>query len=627
MKKISLIMSSLLFVAGCSDAETEYSASLPDRAVHFSGSGVAATRTLFEAEDTEFSVAWAEGDRIGIFGRGAVSGDNYPYTAAPDRKDASRCTFTPAGLEQIFAWGNGEQHFYAVYPYDEQATGTPEEYPVSLPAVQQQKEPGSVEHLAVYSVMKASPVSRVFTEGEPAGIDFTFHNLFSIVELRLKMEASSSLDVPIRQLRLVSTAADLTIPFGTVDLTTPVAADYAVLPVTAQTGSRDATLALTGTPELSRSEFRSFYLMVASGVHPEGALSLEVTAIDNSVCTVRLPAVTFKSNRNYRREAVLRLEDFAAADPFVVTAAETTCKVGEPIRFEMSGSAESVDFYSGEMFHEWIYAKKDRLAYPDIFFSFKSQLQGGTQVKCLSVKVSSDFNGMCDEENILKATWTDISGRVTLPTKIWTSNDGPTKPGRYEQPGRMIPSGEVNLSPYYSDNNQLYVALFYHIDAWDAALANVRTGVWLTDIRADRVEGDTRTVLYSQMGDTQAAREAITIVNGANILASSSAKSDWGANCKTEDTGLDINAWRFWCDQKKPVAFDAYAVMPCMERNPQNFGPDKPEVVKRAGDAMPADYSYVFSEPGTYTVALVGTSRSLTGEVEVVQEFVVTVTL
>ena len=129
---------------------------------------------------------------------------------------------------------------------------------------------------------------------------------------------------------------------------------------------------------MSRSEWRSFYLTVAPGAHPEGALSLEVVAIDNSVCTVPLPAVTFKSNRSYRREATLRLGDFVAADPFSVSAASTTCKVGEPVVFEMSGMAETVDFYSGEMFHEWIYAKKDRLAYPDIFFSFKAQLQQGT---------------------------------------------------------------------------------------------------------------------------------------------------------------------------------------------------------------------------------------------------------
>lgn len=626
MKKTLLIMSSLLFVAGCSETKTEYPAVQPERAVRFSGSGAPSTRTAFESEGGALSIAWTSEDEIGIFGRGAVSGDNYPYAATPDRKEPAQCAFTPSGLEKIFAWGNGEQHFYAVWPYDEHAAGSPEEYPVSLPAAQEQSEAGSVEHLSAYSVMKAAPVSRVFSEGEPAGVDFTFHNLFAVVELRLKMDVSSSLDVPIRQLRLVSTAADLAIPAGTVDLTAPVAAEYAELPVTALTGSRDVTLSLAGTSQVSRSEWRSFYLTVAPGAHPEGALSLEVVAIDNSVCTVPLPAVAFKSNRSYRREATLRLEDFEAADPFSVSAASTTCKVGEPVVFEMSGMAETVDFYSGEMFHEWIYAKKDRLAYPDIFFSFKAQLQQGTQVRCLSVKVSSDFDGTCTEEGITKATWTDISNNFTLPTKIWTSNDGPTKVGRYEEPGRMNPSGEVSLSPYYADKTRLYVALFYHADAYDAAVGNVRCGVWVTDIRADRVENGARTVLFNQMGATAAeAREAITIVNGNNILTSSSNKSDWGTNCKTKDTGLDINAWRFWCDANKTIPFDAWAVMTPIDRVPQNFGPDKPEAVKRAGDAMPASYSYTFAEPGTYTVTVVGLSRSLTGDVEVVKEFVVTV--
>lgn len=625
MKKILLIMSSLLFVAGCSETKTEYPAVQPERAVRFTGSGASATRTAFGAEDTAISIAWTDDDEIGIFGRGAVVGDNYPYAAMPDRKEPSRCVFVPAGIEKIFAWGNGEQHFYAVWPYDEEAAGAPEEYPVSLPAVQEQSEPGSVEHLAAYSVMKAAPVSRILSEEEASGVDFAFHSLFAIVELRLKMDASSSLEVPIRQIRLVSTAADLTIPAGTVDLTAPVAAEYDELPVTALTGSREATLSLPGTPSVLRSEFQSFYLTVAPGTHPEGALSLEITAIDNSVCTVPLPAATFKSNRNYRRDATLRLEEFAAADPFTVTTSTKTCKVGEPVVFEMTGTAETVDFYSGEMFHEWAYAKTDRVAYPDIFFSFKAQLQAGTQIRCFTVKVSTDFDGTCTEESINKATWTDISNNFTLPTKIWTSNDGPTKVGRYEEAGRMIPSGEASLSAYYGASTRLYVALFYHIDAWDAGVNNVRTGVWFTDIRADRVENGTRTVLFSQMGDTSAAQAAITIVNGANILSSSGTSSGWGANCKTQDTGLDINAWRFWCDQKKAVPFDAWAVMSPVDRVPQNFGPDKPEVVKRAADAMPTAYSYTFAEPGTYTMTVVGTSRSLTGDVEIVREFVVTV--
>lgn len=625
MKKSILILSSLLFVAGCSETKTEYPAVQPECAVQFTGSGASATRTVFEAEDAALSIAWSAEDEIGIFGRGAVVGDNYPYAAAPDRKDPSRCIFTPAGLEKIFAWGNGEQHFYAVSPYDAEAAGTPDAYPVSLPAVQEQSEPGSVEHLAAYSVMKAAPVSRVFSDDVAQGVDFTFHSLFSIVELRLKMDASSSLDVPVRQIRMISTAEDLAIPSGTVDLTAPIAADYTVLPVTALTGSREVTLSLPGTPSVLRSGYQSFYLTVAPGTHPAGALSLEVTAIDNSVCTVQLPAAAFKSNRSYRREATLRLEDFEAPEPFTVTPSTTSCKVGEPVVFQLGGTAETVDFYSGEMFHQWEYAKKDRLAYPDIFFSFKSQLQAGNQLRCFTVKVSTDFDGTCTEEGIAKATWTDISNNFTLPTTLGPAN-GPTTTARYYEADRLHPSGEVSLAPYYGDKTRLYVAFFYHLDAYDASLNNGRTGVWFTDIRAEREENDSRTEIFNQTNATDKAQAAITIVNGANILASSGTKSDWysAPKCVTND-GVNVNPWRFWCDDKKTVPFDAWAVMTPCDRVPQNFGPDKPEVVKRAADSMPGTYSYTFAEPGTYTVTVVGLSRSLTGDVEIVEQFVVTV--
>lgn len=53
--------------------------------MRFVGAGPAATRTVVEADGTEISVVWGSDDVIGIFGRGATAGNNYPYAAAPER--------------------------------------------------------------------------------------------------------------------------------------------------------------------------------------------------------------------------------------------------------------------------------------------------------------------------------------------------------------------------------------------------------------------------------------------------------------------------------------------------------------------------------------------------------------
>ena len=83
--------------------------------------------------------------------------------------------------------------------------------------------------------------------------------------------------------------------------------------------------------------------------------------------------------------------------------------------------------------------------------------------------------------------------------------------------------------------------------------------------------------------------------------------------------------WEFWCESKPKGDRDSYAVTNRLERKVSNFGPDKPESVKSADGQMPQNFSYVFAEPGTYEVVLVGRSKTLTDETEVVCTFNVTV--
>lgn len=604
----------LLGLAGCSEEPMERTNVQPEWAVRFATASPAATRTTVEADDTAVSITWTPSDAIGIFGRGAETGDNYPYAAAPERNDPAQCTFTSADLEKIFKWKRGEQTFYAYSPYEEKADAEPNALPIVLPTQQKQDAAGSTAHLAGLSVMKAAPVTQVFDAAEPAPVEFVFRNLFALVEIRLKMTETTTIDVPLRRIRLLSETAPLTIAAGTADLTAPVADD----PLEITDGKNEAALLFGEQPVLTKKGYQSFWLVVAPGKHPEGTLKLEATAIDNSTCTVELPAVAFKANSNYRQDATLSLDEFEPAEAFAATTTVTECRVGEPVVFALSGEAETVDFYSGEKFHEWKYADKDRMEYSDVFFSFRAQMQGGAQPHPLTVKVSTDFDGTFGETNILAATWTDISGRFTLPTKPWIANNGPNNLERYLEEGRMISSGEVNLSPWYDEKSPyLYVAFFYHVDKYDSGLKNSRPGIWFTDIKASRSDGDIRIPILAQ------TKEEIHIVNG-DKYAAGEAGSDWQGT-PYEYNGTTISPLRMWCVNNPPGDRDAYAVMNKLERKVSNFGPDKPENVKGGGTEMPEMYSYTFAEPGTYDVVLVGRSKTLTDEKEVICEFTVTV--
>lgn len=615
MKKHIFAIILLALAAGCRETDTEPAFAGQGPAVRFAASGAVASRAIVEADGTQLDVAWSSGDAIGIFGRGAVSGDNYPYVAAPDRSEPAQCSFSPMTLDRIFEWRPGRQEFYACYPYDGTLRSEPNAWPVSLPTQQVQGAVGSTAHLAALCTMKAAPVSRVFDESDDSPVEFVFHNLFAMVEIRLKMDAGSSIDVPIRQIKLVSEESALTIPAGTVDLTAPIESGYTVLPVEALEESREAVLTFGQQLSVSRSDYGSFWLMVAPGHHAAGTLKLYVTAIDDSVCTIELPEADFKSNRNYRRDVELNLDDFEAANPFGVSSVVAECRVGEPVRFALEGAAESVDFFSGEMFHQWEYADKDRLSYSDILFSFRSQLQAGVQVHPVTVKVSTDFDGTYTEERIQAATWTDVTARFTLPTKIWTANNGPTTADRYAEKDRMTDSGEVDLSSYYGDSETLHLAFFYHIDKYDASLKNSRTGVWFTDIHAFSREGETRTEILRQV------ESDIHIVNGASYTDTT--LSGWGATFTYG--GETIYPWRFWCANNPTGDRDAYAVMSPLQRTKRNFGPDRPEQVKVSGGEMPGTFDYVFTEPGVYETTFVARIRTLSGETQIVRHFTVTV--
>ena len=194
------------------------------QAVLFSAGGTATTRTeVGTNDDRTLSIAWAEADEVGIYGRndGRSSGDNYAYTATPYKSDATRCSFSASDSYELFTWTKtAAQSYYAYYPYAKitDRTPNPEAHPFSLPALQTQSEGNSPAHIARYGLMTAAPVDiPAGTVGEGA-ILFNFANVFSIVELRFKMTADCALaTVPVKQVRLLSDAAALAIPAGTID--------------------------------------------------------------------------------------------------------------------------------------------------------------------------------------------------------------------------------------------------------------------------------------------------------------------------------------------------------------------------------------------------------------------------
>ena len=140
----------------------------------------------------------------------------------------------------------------------------------------------------------------------------------------------------------------------------------------------------------------------------------------------------------------LSLED---APAITVTTEATSYKVGEPVKFNIEGSADIISFYSGEVYHD--YAFKDGrvvdVSGKGLTVSFKSGVTGGTQRDQLSILFSTDFNGnYTDLASVKAATWKNITDSFTL-----------------DSIPALVPSDTVDLSKFVVPGKPIYFALRY----------------------------------------------------------------------------------------------------------------------------------------------------------------------
>jgi hypothetical protein len=104
-------------------------------------------------------------------------------------------------------------------------------------------------------------------------------------------------------------------------------------------------------------------------------------------------------------------------DPVVfdVTVENKVYHVNDTVRFLFSGNAQNIVFYSGLPGNN--YANKDRVkavGKPEL--EFTSFLNYAGETNTLKLLASADFSGKMDSAGIYGATWTDITARAALAT-------------------------------------------------------------------------------------------------------------------------------------------------------------------------------------------------------------------
>lgn len=645
MKRIIniLILAAGAFAAACQQDATDGGGIVTGDYVTFTGGMNTLTRTQIAVEAGKMSIEWKGGDCVGIYGRRGdhTLGANYAYDVQPDGANAASCLFRCKNEREAYQNPVAGDAFYAYYPYSAHAGSDPKAVAVSLPAKQHQSTTDALDNIEALGFMKSVPASAATAE---SGVNLEFHNVFAIVELKLKLAAPSTLsEVPISQIRMTSTAADLVIPSGEIDLTAPVEAGYSNIPVTVNQGSRSVTMAFSGMAPVTKKE-GSFYFVVAPGTHPAGSITLEVTAAANgSVNTIELPGdVTFLSNRHYTKSVELRLDDFKSEDTFDVIPESTTVRKGEALSFQLVGPAMNGEFWSGEKGHRYAFAQVGETVDAEVFLRFGSEYVNGLQRNSGSVKYSTDFSGDYTEASVKAATWIDVTNQFQLPPYISGSSASNPSPdaargGRLAgKPYDAYDSGTVDISSWFKDEQTpLYVAFFYHVDKknanavdeWTGKTGNTRTMWYLYYVSAEYAypNDEVRTPLFSAGLSTSDLQEGgDTNWSGMNIVHWSSYDGEKNT-CSTQGaTGITVI--RMTASANPTSDRDAQCITSAIMRPAAHvLSADTGEAfVKESDDSK--TLTYTFETPGIYTVTFVGELPTLAGFEKAVREFTITVT-
>nr|MBE6191815.1 fimbrillin family protein [Rikenellaceae bacterium] len=269
-------------------------------------------RTSF-FEDEGLGVHWVEGDKLAIR---RWYGDGNPTAATRQR---STYTALQSGATTAFTWieehqytgdtaiswvENETNHVTAYYPTTANA-GAHSITGAVLSDAQVQSEAGNHDHIGDYMMMLAEP-QHFAPEALPTKVEFQLTNLFSIVEVTLKGDASKK----VESLNL-TTASTVPLAFskGTLNATKSPTNNAFTDLMTISEPLLSVNLSLT-TPAALSAEGTKFYFVVLPGKHESGDIVLKATCTDGTFAEVKMGAIEFKMNNVYRPALTLAESDF-----------------------------------------------------------------------------------------------------------------------------------------------------------------------------------------------------------------------------------------------------------------------------------------------------------------------------
>lgn len=325
---------------------------------------------------------------------------------------------------------------------------------------------------------------------------------------------------------------------------------------------------------------------------------------------------------------------------FDVTVPKSTYKVGEVIRFDLTGKAELISFYSGATLNDYSF-KDNRVV--DIkgqgaSLEFASSVQVGTQAGQLSVWASADFDGDYSSIDKVKAgNFIDITSKFTLGTNATFVTSPKKDLSDIIKPGKPLyvafkyvtkPQATNGLARQWfiqsfllSSNNLFNDASLPIANQLDAGFRIVDENKTTAPARASISQ--TRITLYGN----QYLYASLPIFDPSNPIYDPlnpiyNPQSPSYVPTAVRPTYVPFDPLTPYND---PTS-EHWAISKAINVEQVNLGPDLAVPIKGLRDVTLKNYEYSYTKAGTYKVVFVASNNSIDSEQKVVKEITLTIT-
>ncbi len=288
---------------------------------------------------------------------------------------------------------------------------------------------------------------------------------------------------------------------------------------------------------------------------------------------------------------------------FAVDCHELEVCVGDTVRFDFSGKADYITFYSGEPYADYAF-REGRTIIPGALntLSFESAITEVGQMNQVSIFLSNEFNGnYLDYTSLINSDWTDVTSEFAL-----AGSDQVTE------------SNTMDISSYIVEEKPLYIAFRYKTKT---QTENGKASRW--------VFSNLKINTYPEGLDDCTMYE---IINSGFRIVDPFSRTKAACRSSISQTQLVLQGNFYGKDsdgimQGEDLENEHWVISRALDmKTAKNIGPDRPVSVKGYTQPMPKSYGHAYEKAGEYEAVFVVSCQSLEEKKETVHKVKIVVT-